>query len=397
MHRTGLHARHRRAHRARRVVRPSPTPAIVPDDERLSLEEIDGWRAGLRIARQLQRQAPAVFAAHVAAAQATPARLIAVLHILLAQQMQQMALDLDYCPLDVQIDDDPAEVIDIYVDHGGALDELANHLWHWADRPAPQVYGCDLDLAWRIFDRTPSSDYLAVVIVHLLQHTSWQLRLPQRIPETITRLRPLATETRVGMLCDALDWSCELPEVSGVWRLGDVIRYVCGQTGNTYADLAPGTFDPDMFWEFEGIWENPVQLAYEVQRQQGAQRLAAVYQALDRRCTHEPALLPQIARAIHYAAQVAATAATPGATLLDIFAEDAVLMDDSAEVSLGCAAAPRDGCGRSGMRRSCHGQRRSVRRPMPMGWPVSGGSVPTFQLFYAQEFGLPLAHSTRAA
>jgi hypothetical protein len=307
----------------------------VPEDERLSLEEIDGWRAGLTIARQLRRQAPAVFAAHVAAAQATPAHLIAVLHILLAQQMQHLAFDLFYCPLDVQIDDDPAEVIDIYIDHGGALHDMANSLWHWAERPALHVYGHDLDSAWSLPGRAPTRDVVAVALIHLLQHTSWQLRLPQRLPEAITRLRPLAAETQVGALCDALDWSCDLPEVAGAWRLGDVIRYLCGQTGNAFADLAPGTFDPDMFWEFEGIWENPAQLAYEGQRQRGAQRLAAIYTALDARCMQEPALLQQIVRAIHRAAaQIDHAAPTPGATLLEIFADDALTAVDGTEVNL---------------------------------------------------------------
>jgi hypothetical protein len=291
------------------------------EDPRLELEGLDGWHVGLLTASYLRFYFPAFWAAHVAPKPITTARLLGVVHAFIElADGELLAIDTDhYCPLDLgTARADIPELVDGYRDHGGILTTLANELWSWILRPPVVTYGLSTDGLGQDWQRGEHT--LCLALAWMLRHTSWQvfgLRRDQLrgLPagDRIARLPALPPQTPMDRLADACTWSCALPGVDGPWRLGDVLRLVCSQAHNEFADYAPEEALQDMAWWCEGIYAEPGRLRYEQQKQRGARRLRAIYDALDARVRAEPRLLATLARAVLAAGEVVQTAPAGGA------------------------------------------------------------------------------------
>jgi hypothetical protein len=96
--------------------------------------------------------------------------------------------------------------------------------------------------------------------------------------------------------------------IAGSRRLGSVLRYVCRQTDNDFANLSRDEL-AEMYQGNDVDWEDAAALAAMRADQRAARAMADAYHALARRIHQRPARLARVVRAITAAARDLASAA----------------------------------------------------------------------------------------
>lgn len=319
----------RRRPRAPRLVdAPERGVALTdPEDWRLSPETLSGWGVGLITARYLRSYFPDFWAAHVAQKPLTTSRLLGVVHAFLELGAANLlAIDTGHaCSLRLGVPaDEIHELVDGYRDEGGILWELTYNLWHWIYQPPVEVYGLDMDVL-RV-EWGGGRHHLTLALLWMLRQTTWQQLglsrselLAVRGGRRIAALPNLHPDVPMDALADALDWCWPLDGIDlDSWTLGGLVRLVCSQTHNEFADVSSAEANEDMAWWCEGIYDEPHRLFYEREKQRGARQLRAAYDALDRRVSREPQLLEIIARSIVQAAERVTAAHQMGRTLIEL-------------------------------------------------------------------------------
>lgn len=296
----------RRQPRAARLVTVGASLSQAEVEDGVDGWQFDGWSIGLLTASYLRHYFADFWAAHVAQKPLTTSRLLGAFHAwLILGHHHLLELDLfHHCPLNLELDEAEApELVDGYRDEGGILYELANDLWRWAGDPPIQVYGLSRDMQHEQWRRGEDRLGLAIAFIH--HRTTWSqglwpmeahlAALPPGLPD-------LDAQLTMPALADALTWSCPLDGVDQPWTLGNLLRYAAGATHNHYADYAVDEVAGDGTWWARGVYDDPENLAREIQLQRGARHLSRVYEALAARVQAEPALLSEIGRQVAAAA-----------------------------------------------------------------------------------------------
>lgn len=298
----------------------------VPEPDRTAL------LSGLTFAAHLRRLFPDFYAEHVARAKrrTTMFHLLGVAGAFLSlAHSQLLALDMDAIVLTAAgyggyygarfpfAPKKPENAL--YPNHAESTCRgmLANDGKAWLQQPVPKVYGLGPDevttrRAGHWNRRHIDKHSLALAIWRMLGRTPWAPLDAERVGElaaqecideaggqAIAVLPTIPIATPLAPLCAHLDRT----KPSGIKQLGTIIAYVCGTTGNGFADVTPHEARQRYDQVIDLDWERPA-AAFAVPRaeQQHAAQLARAYSHLAGRFTRERDLLSQIRAAILEAA-----------------------------------------------------------------------------------------------
>jgi hypothetical protein len=316
--------------RRRRIRLVTPAMAretpIIPEHERQALD------IGLRFAGHLRRLFPAFYAEHVAKRRTTFPNLLGTCAAFLSLAHKELlTLDLDAIrntpgmfwntgrlPFAIK---QPAHAL-LYPNHGDAMAVrlLTNDGREWLFTPAPRVYGLSVEAVTTAHHRwmqhpdgrTIDRDMLALVIWRMLGLTSWSPLGADRTAEiaadrardvevgrAVAVLPTIPTNTPLVSLCAYLDR--ERPRSMG--QLGTLIAYICGRTGNGFADTSTGEARARYDTIVDLDWERPASAFGEARsEQQWAANVARSYSHWCGRFVRNAQLLLDIRAAILEAA-----------------------------------------------------------------------------------------------
>lgn len=314
----------RRRRRSVRLVKPAAlatTGLSIPESERVPLI------AGLTFAAHLRRLFPAFYEQHAARLRTNPYNLLGVMAAFLSLvHTELLALDLHanadtpgggfgYGGLAriVFAPKEPSKAFYQNVGMATAARLLAIDGKAWLHQPVPKVYGVGVDEVthrgpghWDV--RHIDKHSLALLVWRMLGETAWQILPAERVSEIaqqqcvaedvgqhIAVVPTIPAGTPLTALCAHLDRR----EPDGIKQLGTLIAYLCGRTGNGYADVTPAETRQQYDMVVDLDWERPRE-AFAEQRalQQRAGSYARLYSRLSGRFTREQDLLPRIRGAI---------------------------------------------------------------------------------------------------
>jgi hypothetical protein len=317
---------------------------------------------GLQWALLLRRHFPDAYAEHVAQRTTKPLQLYGVANYFLTlAHLHCISLHTDHLRITPS---DPARALQSQqlIGESRAQYELVGELERWRHTPLPRIYGMVKALSvlhrrgiyqhGRYDYNRPEplkSNALAVALWRLVSSSSWAV-MPERdarveagyfeselLVEALAReARPLTPKQARAVPWAAVCRRLDRAQPEGVRDLGAVLAYVCGQTGNPYADRAQYELGPEGGADFDLNWRRPIEhFRAERARQRAAARLQSRYRAIDRAVVADPALLGRLCghvRAI--AAELAGTGdaspypAMEPSALIDLLADSP---DDSEE------------------------------------------------------------------
>ncbi|HEU4328841.1 MAG TPA: hypothetical protein VFS21_37235 [Roseiflexaceae bacterium] len=298
-------ARPRRGRRQRRLVR----IADVRARQTIGHRTRSALCTGLEFAKLLQRHFPEFFQRHVDVRPALPQHLVCATGAFLSLAHKHLvALDIERVPSSLGVHATaPARVFSEarYIYPEAAAAALADYGSRWLRDPLPRLHGLNRD---EVLTQTNRRHLLTLALWRLVSGTSWSvLTMPELIriggalpvlecQALLTRVQPLPPSTVPAALCAALNRRQK--------SLGTVLAYVCGRTGNPFADRQQGEQRQAHQPLVRVNWSWPVHRLEQLKSDQdAAASWARSYQHLAQRTSADLAVLEGLVATVHREAE----------------------------------------------------------------------------------------------
>lgn len=292
---------------------------------------------GLQWAVLLHRHFPEAYAERVTNRKTDRASLANMaLYFLTLAHVYRIALAYEGLPLSPK---EPERILRGYWGDSTAGYQLVGELENWRLTPRPRVYGMSRSLpvlhkrghvihGRYDYNRPPplEQNALAIALWRLASSGHWaQIPDPDLRTEAtyynngdVVRALVRNATPIPATIANSISWSdlcarLDRLQPEGVKNLGAVLAYVCGQTGDPYADRVQYELGREGGTLFDLNWRRPPEhFVAERARQTAASRLASRYRSIDRAVYQNPGLLSRLCATIHQTAFALAEASDHG-------------------------------------------------------------------------------------